>query len=376
MAKRDYYEVLGVRRDASEQEIKRAYRRLARKHHPDVNPGDKGAAERFKEINEAYEVLSDPEKRKQYDLYGHAGVGAAGFEGGRPGAGFDFDFSRFSQGGFEGFGDLFDLFGGFGRAQARTAPEKGEDLHYTIDLDFEDAVKGLTTEITLQRHVTCSSCQGTGAAGGRRVTCPECQGSGQRQVSRGFLSMRQPCPRCGGTGQVGAERCRDCGGRGTALKTERIAAKIPPGVDNGSKVRIPGMGEAGRNGGPPGDLYIITRVRPHPFFERKGDNIYCEVPITVTEAALGARIEVPTVDGPAVMVIPPETGSGQVLRLRGKGVPHLKGGGRGDQYVTVKVALPTHLDARSQELLKEFGRLNPYNPRQDLLRGDREEGGR
>lgn len=188
--------------------------------------------------------------------------------------------------------------------------------------------------------------------------------------------MRQPCPRCGGTGQVGAERCRDCGGRGTALKTERIAAKIPPGVDNGSKVRIPGMGEAGRNGGPPGDLYIITRVRPHPFFERKGDNIYCEVPITVTEAALGARIEVPTVDGPAVMVIPPETGSGQVLRLRGKGVPHLKGGGRGDQYVTVKVALPTHLDARSQELLKEFGRLNPYNPRQDLLRGDREEGGR
>lgn len=368
MAKRDYYEVLGISRKASEQEIKRAYRRLARKFHPDVNPGNKAAEERFKEITEAYEVLSDPKKRKQYDLYGHAGVGV-GFEGERAGGFPGFDFSRFAQEGFEGFGDIFDLFSSFGRAQAHTAaaPKKGEDIHYAMDLDFEDAVKGLTTEITLQHHVSCSPCRGTGAAGGRREVCPDCGGSGQRQVSRGFLSLRQTCSRCGGTGRVGVGSCRDCNGRGMIPKTERIAVKIPPGVDNGSRVRIPGMGEAGRNGGPPGDLYIVTRVRPHPFFERKGDNIYCEVPITVTEAALGARIEVPTVDGSAVMVIPPETGSGQVFRLRDKGVPHLKGPGRGDQYVTVKIVLPKSLDVRSQELFKELGRLNPYNPRQDLF---------
>lgn len=367
MAKRDYYEILGVKRGASQEEIKRAYRRLARKYHPDVNPGDKRAEEQFKEITEAYEVLSDPEKRRQYDQFGHQAFGGARTESGA--AGFEWRGFDFSQFGREGFSDLFsDLFSSFGRAWTEAAsPQKGEDLHYTMDLDLEDAVRGLSTEITLQRHVLCQACQGTGASGGRQETCPECGGTGQKQLFRTFLSFSQTCSRCRGVGKVSLNPCQECGGRGMVLRTERVSVRIPPGVDNGSKIRFAGMGEPGRWGGPSGDLYIITRIRPHPFFERKGDNLHCEVPITVTEAALGARIEVPTIDGPAVMWIPPGTSSGQVFRLRGKGVPHLKGEGRGDQYVQVKIVLPKDLDARSQDLLREFGRLNPQDPRRELL---------
>ncbi|MBI5166441.1 MAG: molecular chaperone DnaJ [candidate division NC10 bacterium] len=371
MAKRDYYEVLGVSRSVSDKEIKKAYRRLARKYHPDVNPGDKAAEARFKEITEAYEVLSDPEKRRQYDQFGHQPYGA-GFEGFRTsGTGFEgIDWSSFdlTSQGLGNLGDLFsDLFGGHASTPT-SGPIRGEDLHYSLDLDFADAIRGLSTEVSLQKHSICQDCQGKGfKAGGRLEACPECGGSGRRSLSKGPFRMAQTCPRCHGTGRVNLSPCGRCGGKGTVLKTERIAVKIPPGVDNGSKVRLQGMGEPGKNGGPPGDLYIITRVRPHPLLERKGDNLYCEVPITIGEAALGAKIEVPTVDGLTSMRIPPETSSGQVFRLKGKGVPHLKGGGRGDQFVKVKIVVPRDLDIRSQELLREFERLNPEEPRRSLV---------
>ncbi len=362
MATRDFYSVLGVARGASEQDIKRAYRKLARKHHPDVNPGNKAAEAKFKEISEAYGVLSDPEKRRRYDQFGHEPF-AAGAQGPQPGSGFGgFDF------GSSGFGDLGDVLSDFFGQQEHaraSGPGRGEDLHYSLDINFEDAIHGLSTEINLQKHSRCDRCGGSGARPGSPLdTCPDCGGSG-RLRSRGLLRASQACPRCGGNGKVSRETCPACGGRGLAFGTERIGVKIPPGVDTGSRVRLQGKGEPGRNGGPPGDLYIITRVRPHPVLERKGDNLYMEVPITITEAALGARVEVPTIDGTTTMRIPPETSSGQVFRLRGKGVPHLKGGGQGDQFVTVKIAAPRNLDARSQELLREFARLNPGDPRRD-----------
>ncbi|MBI2883286.1 MAG: molecular chaperone DnaJ [Candidatus Methylomirabilis oxyfera] len=370
MNKRDYYEVLGVRRGASDKEIKQAYRRLARKHHPDVNPNNKAAEAKFKEITEAYEVLSDPAKRRQYDQFGHQPFGPGYETAQRPGGGpGGFDFSRFDLGGQGGIEDLFsDLFGRRGQG-AQAGPSKGEDLHYAIDLTFEDAVRGLSTEISLQRHVPCPSCLGTGAGagtGGQLRTCSACGGSGRVRGKPGLFGGHQACPQCKGVGKLPSSRCNSCHGAGTTLKAERIAVKIPPGVENGSNVRVQGKGHTGQQGGPSGDLYIVTRVSPHPFFERKGDNIYCEVPITVTEAALGAKIEVPTVDGKASMRIPPETNSGQVFRLRNMGVPHLKGTGRGDQFVTIKIVLPRNLDARSQELFRELGRLHPEDPRREI----------
>ncbi|MFQ5839910.1 MAG: molecular chaperone DnaJ [Candidatus Methylomirabilales bacterium] len=371
MAKRDYYEVLEVPRGASEKEIKRAYRRLARKYHPDVNLGGKAAETRFKEITEAYEVLGDPAKRRQYDRFGHA-VFSQAEAGPREGRSGGFDFTTFDfgigGGGTRDLGDLFsDLLGGPGRHSER-GPLRGSDIYYTIDLDFEAAVRGLSTQILIQKQGACDGCSGTGAAKGHPPqTCPECGGTGQRRMSRGLLNLGSPCGRCQGSGEVITDPCRVCGGRGTSLRTERIQVRIPSGVDNGSRIRFAGRGEPGRRGGPPGDLYVVTRIRPHRIFERKGDNIYCVLPITVTEAALGAKVEVPTVDGSATMVIPPGTSSGRVFRLRGKGVPHLKGPGRGDQYVTVKIVVPAHLDGRSQELLRELGRLNPTDPRRDLL---------
>jgi molecular chaperone DnaJ len=371
MATRDYYEVLGVGRGATAQEIKRAYRKQARKHHPDVNPGDKAAEAKFKELTEAHEVLSDPEKRRKYDRFGSDAfreAAAGGRGGGAPGGfGGGFDFRGFdlgtSGGGVGDLGDLLsDLFGQ--RAAGQPAgPAPGADLHYTLELDFEDAIRGLSTEIAVQKHSPCATCRGSGARPGSALTtCPECGGSGRR-ASRGLFRGEPACPRCRGTGTIHREACGSCGGRGVTDGTERIAVKIPAGVDNGSRIRLAGRGAAAPNGGPAGDLYIITRVRPHPVLERKGDNLYVEVPITITEAALGARIDVPTVAGLTSMRIPPETSSGQVFRLRGKGVPHLKGGGQGDQFVTVKIVAPRNLDSRSQELLQEFARLNPGPPR-------------
>jgi len=365
MAKRDFYEVLGLSRGASEQEIKRAYRRLARRYHPDVNPSDKTAENKFKEISEAHEVLSDPEKRRRYDQLGHDAFASGGRAPEPSGgfAGFDFGGFDFGSGGLGDLGDLLsDFFGQRGHAQS-PGSGKGEDLHYTLDINFEDAIRGLSTEISVQKHSRCDRCGGSGSRPGSTMeTCPGCGGSG-RSRGRSLLRMSQACPRCGGNGKISREACATCGGRGVTFGTERIAVKIPPGVDTGSRVRLQGMGEPGKDGGPPGDLYIITRIRPHPVLERKGDNLYVQVSITITEAALGAKIEVPTFDGTTTMRIPPETSSGQVFRLRGKGVPHLKGGGQGDQFVTVTIVAPQNLDARSQELLREFARLNPSDPR-------------
>ncbi len=373
MAKEDYYQILGVPKGASDKDIRKAYRRLARKYHPDVNPNDKAGEEKFKEINEAYETLSDPEKRKQYDLFGQR---PPGYRQPEPGAGGGFDFDSFSNLGFQpgaggGFGDVFsDLFGRGARFGTRyaEAPRRGEDLYYTVDLDFLDAIRGLTTQINLQRHVPCPVCKGTGEApGSSSAVCPDCKGTGQKQVSRGVLTVAQICPTCGGRGRK-VTPCPSCSGKGAMLQTERLSVKIPAGVDNGSRVRLAEKGEAGAHGAPPGDLYIITRIHPHSFLERKGDNIYSKIPISVAEAVLGARVEVPTVDGMTSMRIPPETSSGQVFRLRGKGVPHLNGSGRGEQFVEVQIVVPKGLDSRSQQLLKDFERLNPENPRKDLPR--------
>lgn len=368
MNKRDYYEVLGVRKGVTDKEIKQAYRRLARKYHPDVNPNNKAAEAKFKEITEAYEVLGDPAKRGQYDQFGHQVFGAGAEPAGRPGGGpSGFDFSRFDVGRPGGIEDLFSDLLGRHEPAAPAGPSKGEDLHYAVDLRFEDAIRGLSTEISLQRRAPCPSCSGTGVGtGGRLQPCSACGGSGRVRGTSGLFGGSQACARCRGTGKLPSSLCSPCGGAGTVLKAERIAVKIPPGVENGSNVRVQGKGHAGRLGGPSGDLYIVTRVRPHPFFERKGDNIYCEVPISVNEAALGAKIEVPTVDGKASMRIPPETSSGQTFRLRAMGVPHLKGSGRGDQFVTVKIVLPRNLDTRSQELFRELGRLHPEDPRRAI----------
>jgi molecular chaperone DnaJ len=365
--KRDYYEVLGVNKDASEAEIKKAFRKLARKYHPDVNPGNKTAEHKFKEMNEAYEVLSDAKKRQQYDQFGHAAFGGGygpeagpgpGFGGFRPG-------TEYSGGGnFEGFGDIFgDLFGQRGRPRG---PLKGEDTTYAVEVDLEDAIYGKTMQVDLRREVTCTTCGGSGAQPGTtRRTCPTCKGSGRISQGRGFMQIAQPCPTCRGEGTINPNPCRTCGGRGIVSKSERINVKIPPGVDNGSKIRVAGMGGPGEQGGPPGDVYIITKVRPHPYFERRGDNLYSEAKITVKEAALGDKIEIPTVDGMVSMTVPPGVQTGQQLKLKGKGVPHLGGGGVGDHYVTLKVVTPTGLGEREKELLRELDRLHPSDPRRE-----------
>jgi molecular chaperone DnaJ len=373
MAKRDYYEVLNLQRGASEKEIKAAYRKLARKYHPDVNPGNTNAEAQFKEISEAYQVLSDPKKRTMYDRFGHQGVGREAGRGQSPWDFSHFDFSQFGRDvGFD-MNDLGEMFGTFfgGQTQggARSGPIRGKDLQYTIDLSFEDVLNGLHTKLMVQHDVVCKTCQGTKTEEGYDLeTCPQCQGSGQVKVSTGFinLGLSQPCPRCQGSGKINRHPCPGCQGTGIQQVTERITVKIPAGADNGSRIRVAGKGHAGRNGGKPGDLYIITRVQQHPFFERRGDNLYADVPITMTEAVLGGKIAVPTPLGDASMTLPGGTQSGQTFRLRGKGIPHMKGVGRGDQFVTVRVTTPQHVDTRTSELFREIARLNPQNPREDL----------
>jgi molecular chaperone DnaJ len=361
--RKDYYEILGVPRDASQEEIKRAYRRLAKKYHPDVAK-DGGSAEKFKEIAEAYEVLSDPEKRAQYDRFGHVG----------PEQGFDFDLRDFRRARetFEEFGfggvwdDLFDLFFGEGvrtrtRPQPRTRAQRGEDLEYKLRLTLEDAAQGTRVKITVPRYVVCDRCGGAGQEPGTGTrVCPICHGTGQveyrRRTMLGSFVNVQTCGRCEGTGEIIEEACHRCDGRGRVWEESRIAIKVPPGVDTGSRLRLAGEGNAGLFGGSPGDLYIVVEIAPHDVFTRKGDDLYCEVPITFPQAALGATIKVPTLFGEEELKIPPGTQSGETFVLRGKGIPHLKGRGQGDQYVTVKVTTPKRLSRRVRQLLEELDR--------------------
>ena len=387
MAKKDYYQVLGVKKDAKPDEIKKAYRRLARKYHPDVNPNDKAAEDRFKELQEAYDVLSDEKKRKVFDRFGYYhenldadspfGAGASAGGGGGT-AGFDFsgfDFSGTTSGGSSSFRDIFsDLFGGSGgggatRTQAeppRAIPKKGRDIEMPLGLSFEESFNGLTTNLTVNRSEQCSRCQGAGDTGGPVVTCTTCKGTGQVLKAGGRLQFSQECPDCAGTGRRRTP-CSLCHGKGTTPKTEQVKVRIPAGVDTGSRVRIPKKGHGGRLGAEPGDLFIVTNVGKHPFFTRKGDNIYVTVPITVPEAALGARIEVPTVEGKAQLKIPAGTESGQKFRLRERGFPSLRNPQlRGDQFVEVKMSLPRVISEETKELLRQFEKTNPESPRKAM----------
>lgn len=394
MAKEDYYQVLGVKRDAKPEEIKKAYRRLARKFHPDVNPGDKSAEERFKSITEAHDVLSDPKKRSVYDRFGQysdnlADAAARGAEpGGAGGRSAPFDFTGFdwstgtaaggstgggNAGGSSSFRDIFaDLFGGGGgaaggakpeREPPRPMPQRGTDIEMPLALSFEEAVTGMMTNITVTRSEQCSRCNGAGDTGGAPITCPTCKGVGQVQRAGGRLRFAQECPDCNGAGKR-RPPCSLCQGKGVLPKTESVKVRIPAGVDTGSRVRIPGKGEGGRLGAPAGDLFIITNVGRHKHFTRKGDNIYVTIPVTVPEAALGAKIEVPTVEGKAQLRIPPGTQSGQKFRLRERGVPSLRNPqARGDQFVEVQVTFPKVISEETKELLKRYEQLNVENPR-------------
>lgn len=390
MAKKDYYKILGVAKDAKADDIKKAYRKLARKFHPDVNPNDKTAEDKFKEVQEAYDVLSDDKKRKVFDRFGYyaenldpdSPFGAGASAGGGSGApGFDFSGFDFSQGasggGSSSFRDIFsDLFGGSGggggSTSQRTAeppramPKKGRDIEIPLALSFEESFSGLTTNITVNRSEQCSRCMGAGDTGGPVIACPTCKGTGQVMKAGGRLQFSQECGDCGGTGRRRTP-CSLCNGKGTTPKTEQVKIKIPAGVDTGSRVRIAKKGHGGRLGAEPGDLFIVTNVGKHPFFTRKGDNIYVTVPISVPEAALGAKIEVPTVEGRAQLKIPAGTESGQKFRLRERGFPSLRNPSlRGDQFVEVKITLPRVLSEETKEVLREFEKLNSENPRKAM----------
>ncbi|MCB1018645.1 MAG: molecular chaperone DnaJ [Acidobacteria bacterium] len=395
---KDYYKTLGVKRSATQDDIRKAYRRLARKYHPDVNPGDKTAEDKFKEVQEANEILGDEKKRKMYDQYGFYSPGGfpgagpqpgAGAGGGQPG-GFDFsgfDFSEYAQqaggargqgrasGGFSGggapggggFGDLFSQF--FKSAEsgrARPQPKAGEDLEYTADISFWDAIRGTSLRLNIQRYENCAQCGGSGAISSGPMVCPECEGKGQVNQTVGAMKFNLTCPRCGGKGQV-RNSCPACSGEGRIAKTEQVEVRIPPGAQNGSRLRVPGKGNAGAMGAPSGDLYIITRVGEHRLFKREGDDIRVKAPITPAEAILGAKIEIPTIDGKALLKIPPATNSGKTFRLRERGVLNRRTNQRGDQYIEVQIVVPPIPDENTKELMREFTKLNPEDPRKNLF---------
>ena len=357
--KRDYYEVLGISKGASEEEIKKAYKKLARKYHPDMNPGDKEAEEKFKEINEANEVLSDPEKKARYDQFGFSGVDP-NYGAGAGGA--------YGAGGFD-FGDLGDIFGSFfgggfgGGARANpNAPTRGESLRTSVNISFEEAAFGCEKEVSIDRVEQCPDCHGSGCAKGTTAeVCPDCRGSGviqqRRQTPLGYMSTSAPCQRCGGRGKIIHQPCPTCGGKSMVRRRKTIKVTIPAGIDNGQTISLRGQGNAGKNGGPAGDLLIVVSVRPHEIFHREGTSVLCEAPITFTQAVLGAELEIPTIDGKVKYTIPEGTQSGTTFRLKGKGIPGLNGRGRGDQYVTVNIETPRNLNREQKEALRKFSEL-------------------
>ena len=352
MAKQDYYEALGVARNASEADIKKAYRRLAMKHHPDRNPGDKAAEAKFKEIQQAYDILSDAQKRAAYDQFGHAGVdpsaagGAGGFYGAGGAAGGSFA---------DIFGDVFgDIFGA-GRGGRPGGAFRGADLRYSLELSLEDAVKGTEVRIRVPSHETCEECKGSGAKPGTHPTpCRTCGGHGQVRMQQGFFSIQQTCPTCRGSGKSIESPCATCHGQGRVQRTKTLSVKVPPGVDEGDQIRLAGEGEAGENNGPAGDLYVQVRLKPHALFKREGDDLYCEVPVSFATAALGGELEVPTLDGRASIKVPPGTQSEKVFRLRGKGERNVRHGETGDLYCRVSVETPVHLSDEQKRLLEQF----------------------
>jgi molecular chaperone DnaJ len=380
MAQRqDYYETLGVRRNATTDEIRKAYRRLARKHHPDLNPGDKSAEERFKKVQEAHDVLSDAKKRQMYDQFGFysaAGPGAGGGQAWSPHMDFGgFDFNEFftgaagrppETGAGGGFRDLFSqLFGRGARAETGPQPQPGTDLEYGLNIGFWESIRGTQITLTVTRQVACQACSGAGTPGGASAACPECQGSGNVTQTAGAMRFSLNCPRCGGTGRL-RNACTSCYGDGRVSRAETVEARIPPGVQTGSRLRVAGKGNAGSMGAPPGDLYITVRVESHPFFQREGDDIAIRIPITITEAGLGAKIEVPTIDGRALLKVPPGTRAGQRFRMREKGVSNSRKGTRGDQIVEVLIQPPQVRDERTKEILRELAQLNPEDPRAEI----------
>jgi molecular chaperone DnaJ len=359
MAKKDYYEVLGLNRDAPEEEIKKAYRKLAMKWHPDRNPDNPRAEERFKEAKEAYEILSDAQKRAAYDQFGHAGVDPSVAGAGAAGAGF---------GGFsDAFGDIFgDIFGG---GRARSTVYRGADLRYNLEISLEEAARGTETRIRIPAMQACETCKGSGAKPGTSpTTCTACHGHGQVRMQQGFFSIQQTCPRCHGQGKVVTSPCQPCGGAGRVKRHKTLSVKIPAGVDAGDRIRLSGEGEAGTNGGPPGDLYVVVHIRPHSVFARDHNDLHCEMPISITTAALGGEIEIPTLDGYAKIKVPAESQTGRVFRLRGKGIKGVRSSTHGDLLCHVVVETPVNLTARQKELLAELEAINQkdagrHNPR-------------
>jgi molecular chaperone DnaJ len=340
--KRDYYEVLGVTRTATEQEIKSAYRKLALQFHPDRNPNNPDAEEKFKECSEAYAILADVEKRSAYDRFGHAGLG------GSAGAGAGFDATD--------LGDIFgDFFGGGAGNRRRSRTQRGADLREDINMEFEDAVFGTDAQVTVRRHESCEECKGSGAAPGKApITCRSCNGRGQVRYQQGFFSIARTCPTCQGTGSVVTDPCVKCKGEGRVLRQRTVDAKVPAGVEDGTRIRFTGYGEGGLHGGPPGDLYVVLHVKEHPFFEREGNDLHCVIPVSFAQAALGAEITVPTLEGEHVLKVPEATQSGSTIRIKGKGVPILNSHGKGDLYVEVRVQTPGKLNKRQRDLLHEL----------------------
>lgn len=370
MSTTDYYELLGVSRDASDTDLKKAYRKLAVKYHPDKNPGDAAAEAKFKEVSEAYDVLKDPEKRAAYDRYGHAAFKQGGM--GNPGGGMGgmgghdpFDMFREAFGGGGGGGGIFEEFFGGGSRQQTGGAAHGSDLRYDLEISLEEAAKGTEKEIRYRRPVECAKCDGSGAEpGSKKVTCPTCGGAGQVTSNRGFISFRQVCPSCHGAGQTIEKPCSSCGGEGRVMDTSTVKVRIPAGVATGSKLRSAGKGEAGQMGGQAGDLYIIIHVKEHELFERREHDLFCEVPIKFTLAALGGSINVPTLFGKGSLKIPAGTQTGTTFRLRGQGMPHLRGSGKGDLLIRVQVEVPTKLNSDQKEKLEAYAEAcgDPANP--------------